>query len=122
MLIQKLGNGPEDAIATHALYSTSVAAPPQGSPDNDHTTFDDGSTLTVAPVPYASGDECLNLDVNGATFNANDDLYSVGGQFTVTACLFKTVITDPRNAPAPVRRTAVPMAVLTRAAGKRSRI
>jgi phage baseplate assembly protein gpV len=45
MLIQKLGNGPEDAVATNALYSTSVAAPPQGSVDNDHTTFDDGSTL-----------------------------------------------------------------------------
>src|SRR6266481_6103673 len=39
MLIQKLGNGPEDAVATHALYSTSVSAPPQGSIDNQHATF-----------------------------------------------------------------------------------
>ena len=89
MLIQKLGNGPEDAVATHALYSTSVAAPPQGSIDNDHTTFDDGSTLTVAPGSgmHLVATNALTLDVNGATtYNANGTIsISVGGQFTVTA-------------------------------------
>jgi phage baseplate assembly protein V len=89
MLIQKLGNGPEDAVATHALYSTSVAAPPQGSPDNDHVTLDDGSTLTAAPGSglHLVATNALTLDVNGATtWNANGPIsISVGGQFIVTA-------------------------------------
>jgi phage baseplate assembly protein V len=89
MLIQKLGNGPEDAVATHALYSTSVSAPPQSSIDNDHKTFDDGSTLTVAPGTgmHLVATNALTLDVDGATtFNANGTItISVGGTFQVTA-------------------------------------
>jgi phage baseplate assembly protein V len=89
MLIQKLGNGPEDAVATAALYSTSVAAPPQGSPDNVHKTFDDGSTLTVAPGSgmHLVATNALTLDVGGATtLNANGTItFSIGGTFSVTA-------------------------------------
>ena len=89
MLIQKLGNGPEDAVATHALYSTSVAAPPQGSPDNHHSTFDDGSTMTVAPGSgiHLVATNALTLDVNAATtFNANGTIsISCGGTVTITA-------------------------------------
>jgi len=89
MLIQKLGNGPEDAVATHALYSISVAAPPQGSPDNVHSTFDDGSTLTVAPGSgiHLVATNALTLDVNAATtFNANAPIsITAGGVVKITA-------------------------------------
>jgi len=89
MLIQKLGNGPEDAIATHALYSTSVSAPPQASVDNHHSTFDDGSTLTVAPGSgiHLVATNALTLDVNaGTTFNANGTIsITCGGTVTITA-------------------------------------
>lgn len=89
MLIQKLGNGPEDAVATHALYSVSVAAPPQGSIDNHHSTFDDGSTMTVAPGSgiHLVATNALTLDVNGGTTIATNGgiTISSGGTITITA-------------------------------------
>lgn len=89
MVIQKLGNGPEDAIATHALFSISVATPPQGSIDNRHVTFDDGSTMTVAPgsAMHLVATNALTIDVGGGTtWNANGALsITVGGNVTITA-------------------------------------
>lgn len=89
MLLHKLGNGPEAAIATHALYSVSVSAPPQGNEDNHHTTFDDGSTLTVAPGSgiHIVATNALSLDVNAATtFNANGMInITCGGTVMITA-------------------------------------
>lgn len=89
MLIQKLGNGAEDAIATHALYSVSVAVPPQASIDNHHSTFDDGSTFTVAPGSgiHLVATNALSIDADGAiTINGNATLsISHGANITITA-------------------------------------
>src|SRR5258708_12697277 len=51
MLVHKMNNGAEGAIAHGAMYSASVTTPPQGNDQNHHTTLNDTSPLTLTPAP-----------------------------------------------------------------------
>jgi phage baseplate assembly protein gpV len=106
MLLHKMHNGPEGAIAHGAMYSISTTTPPQQNDQNHHTTWDDGSTMTVTPGGKGKGGMNLvcttqiTVDVNGGITVTTGGAISItaGGAVTVTAAGTVTVTAPLINA------------------------